>query len=95
MIVVIARMKVAEGKAEAFKQTMGELAGQVRQNEPGCKMYQLCAGKDPHEFTVVERYVDKDALGTHSQSPHMKEAMSKLGTLLAGRPELQILREVE
>lgn len=95
MVVVIARMEVAEGQAEAFKQVMGELAREVLENEAGCKMYQLCVGQDPNVFTMVERYVDMDALGVHGKTEHFKAAMPKLGELLAGRPDVQVMTEVQ
>lgn len=95
MVVVIAKMEVAEGKAEAFKALVGELAGQVLANEPGCKMYQLCVGQEPQVFTIVERYVDMEALGAHGKTEHFKAAASKFGEVLAGRPEIQVLTEVQ
>ena len=41
MIGVIATLRIQDGKAAAFERTFGELAAQVRANEPGNLAYQL------------------------------------------------------
>ena len=65
---------------------MGHLASQVRSNEPGCKLYAVCKGKEPLEYTVLERYDDQAALTAHSQSAHYKEAGPALGAVLTAAP---------
>jgi len=94
MLALIARMKIRDGKEADFERVMGHLASQVRSNEPGCKLYSLCKGKEPGEYIVLERYDDQQALTAHSQSAHYKEAGPALGPLLDGRPKIEILQEL-
>ena len=46
MLAVIAKLTVAEGKEEAFEEVMLGLAAQVRENEPGNRLYELCKDED-------------------------------------------------
>lgn len=95
MVIVIARMKVADGKADEFRSIMQDLASQVLDKEPGCKSYQVCTAREPGVFVIVERYVDKAALEAHGKSEHFTAAFPKLGAVLDGQPQLEVLREVE
>lgn len=95
MIAVIARLTVKEGQESELEQVMAELAAQVRANEPGCKLYQLCKTTEARKYVMIERYENQDALGAHSQSAHFRAGMSKLGALLDGRAAIELLTEVE
>jgi quinol monooxygenase YgiN len=94
MIAVIARLNVKEGQEAAFERLMEELGAQVRDNEPGCKLYQLCKTSAPRAYVMIERYADQDALGTHSRSAYFRSSMGALAALLEGAPAIEILTEV-
>ncbi len=95
MIAVVARMKVAEGKDAEFEAVMKQLQGKVRAEEPGCLQYDICRAREPNNYTIMERYQDKQALKDHSASSHFAEGIAKLMTLLDGEPQIDILTVVE
>ena len=94
MIAVIATFSVKTGKEADFERLIGELAAQVRSQEPGCHLYQLCKGQEPGKYVMIERYADQAALATHSQTAYFKDAMSRFRDVLEGRAGIQILTEI-
>jgi quinol monooxygenase YgiN len=94
MISVIARLTAKEGQEAALEGLMAELAGHVREQEPGCKLYQLCKSQTPRQYVVIERYQDQQALTAHSQSAYFRAAFPKLGALLDGRAAIEVLPEL-
>lgn len=89
---VIATLKVQGGKGSEFEKVFSELAGQVRTNEPGNKLYQVFKSrKEADTYVVMEIYQDQAALDAHGKSDHFKAAGPKLGPTLAGRPEILYL----
>lgn len=92
---VIATLKVQAGKGEEFEKFFGELAGQVRANEPGNKLYQVFKSrKDADTYVVMEIYADQSALDSHGKSDHFKAAGPKLGPTMAGRPDVLYLDSI-
>jgi quinol monooxygenase YgiN len=86
---VLATLKVQQGKGAEFEAVFRELAGQVRANEPGNKLYQVFKSrKEENTYVVMEIYQDQAALETHGKSDHFKAAGPKLGPTLAGRPDV-------
>ena len=95
MIGVIATMRIKPGEAERFEQAFGELAAQVRANEPGNIAYQLCRSRtEPDTYKVLEIYRSEDDLKAHGASDHFRAAGPSLGAVLAGRPEVEYLDAV-
>lgn len=93
MLTVIATLPIHEAKAAEFEKVFAELAEKVRANEPGCERYELCRSTvDPSHYVVVERYADKGALDHHGKTPYFLEAFGKLGPLMAGAPQIEILK---
>lgn len=95
MISVVAKLVVQEGKAEetieAFKALLPEVA-----KEQGTLLYSLNRNpNDPNTIVVIERYVDKAALTEHSSTAHFKAFSKTLGSVLAGKPEITVLEEIE
>ena len=92
---VIASITVQDGKQADFEAVFKDLAAQVRANEPGNKLYQLCKSrKDPTSYVVMELYDDEAALKAHSQTAHYKAAGPKLGPVVAGPPDVQFYETV-
>jgi quinol monooxygenase YgiN len=92
MIGVVATLKVQDGKAAEFEKVFTGLMAQVRANEPGNVVYQLCRTRgEPNTYKVLELYKDEDALKAHGASDHFKAAGPALGATLAGRPEIEYL----
>ena len=93
---VIAALKIQEGKTDEFEAFFGELAKQVRANEPGNLAYQLTKSRtDPTLYKVLELYADQDALTAHGGTDYFKAAGPKFGAVLAGRPEIERLDGVD
>ena len=93
MIAVVAKLTVQEGKEEEFKTAGAAMVAAVKANEAGRTLqYTLTQNqKTPTEFFFLEMYADGDAMADHSKTPHMAEFGGKIGTLLAGRPEISRL----
>jgi len=95
MISVIARLTIQEDKVEdtvaEFKQLMQEVA-----KEEGTLFYTLNRDpKNPNTIIVLERYKDKEALGAHSATDHFKAFSAKLGEVLAAKPDIAVLDELD
>jgi quinol monooxygenase YgiN len=92
---VIATLKVQEGKAADFEAVFRDLAGEVRANEPGNKLYQVFKSrKEANTYVVMEIYQDQAALEAHGKSDHFKAAGPRLGPTMAGRPDILYLDSV-
>jgi quinol monooxygenase YgiN len=92
---VIAKLKVKPGSEDAFQAAAREMIATVKTAEPGTLAYILHQNtKDPTEFIYYEVYTDQAALDSHGKTDHMKAFGGKIGTLLAGRPEIAVLNEV-
>lgn len=95
MISVIARLTIQEDKVDEtiaeFKALMQDVA-----KEDGTLLYGLNRDpKNPNTLVVVERYKDKQALGAHSSTDHFKAFSVKLGEVLAAKPDIVVLDELE
>ena len=87
MIGAIARLKVQDGKAAEFEAVFRKLAGKVRSDEPGNRLYQLCKSRtDVNEYVVMEIYADQAAVEAHRNSPHAQAHFPELGQLLQPGP---------
>ena len=60
--------------------------------EDGCELYALHRGRDRLMF--VEKWRDMEALSTHGSGANSKVLGEKLKGLVAGPPDIQILRAV-
>ena len=94
MIAVIARLTAKEGQGAVLEKVLRALGEQVRANEPGCKLYQLCKSQTPDEVVVIERYADQAALDTHGSTPHFRAAFQELSGLLGKAPAIEVLSEL-
>jgi len=95
MISVVAKLIVQDGKAEETIEAFKAMLPNVAQ-EKGTLLYSLNRNpNDPNTIVVIERYADKDALTEHSSTPHFKAFSKKLGAVLAGKPEIAVLEEIE
>ena len=89
---VIATLKIQADKTAEFEAFFGDLAKQVRANEPGNIAYQLTKSrKDPQEYKVLELYKDQEAVTIHGQTEYFKAAGPKFAGVLAGRPDVELL----
>ena len=89
---VIATLKIQPDKIGEFEAFFGDLAKQVRANEPGNLAYQLTKSRtEPGVYKVLELYTDQEALTHHGGTEYFKAAGPKFAGVLAGRPEVEYL----
>lgn len=95
MIGVIAKMRIKDGRQAEFESVFNELSSKIRNGEPGNKAYQLCRSRtDATQYVVLELYESDAALAVHKASEHMRAVGPALATLLAERPEIEVLDAV-
>ena len=95
MLGLIAFVPVQEGKVDEAIRMIRELMAKVA-GEEGTLSYTLNrSNKDPNTLVMMERYKDKAALDFHSSTPHFKEFSSKLPPILAGKPEINVMEEID
>jgi quinol monooxygenase YgiN len=92
--VIIATLKIKEGKlAEALK-LLKDFAAWVAQNEPGTLQYSIhtVKGKEKNTILVYERYKDTEAFSVHGK--HLGERTGGLMALLDGGLDIKTLIDV-
>ena len=94
MLAVIAKLNVKEGKETEFENVMLGLADQVRANEPGNHLYQLCKDADGN-YVVLELYEDEAALKAHGESEHFRASGAGFKGIMGGPPDIQRLSVVD
>jgi quinol monooxygenase YgiN len=94
MIVVAAKMKAVEGKGDELERELRKLIPKVLK-DPGAISYTVHRKADaPNEFLVYEKYENGEALKFHSSTEHFKEFSKAIASLLDGRPEIGIYKEL-
>lgn len=89
---IVAKLKVAAGKNAEFEAVFAEMARGTHSSEPGCNFYALHKSKtDPQLYVVLEQYKDMAAIKAHQESAHFKAGFAKMGPLLGGAPEIELL----
>lgn len=80
---VVARTIARPDKVEELQSVLVALVEPTRQ-EAGCILYELMQNQeDPTDFTFIEEWESPAALQAHFETPHFKEAISKLDNLIA------------
>jgi quinol monooxygenase YgiN len=94
MIVVAAKLKAVEDKADELEQEFRKLAPKVLK-DPGTISYVVHRRVDAsNEFFVYEKYESMEALKIHGSTEHFKEFSKAIASLLDGRPEFGIYNEL-
>jgi quinol monooxygenase YgiN len=95
-VTLIARIKAKQGSETQLEQAFREMIQKVRAAEPGCQAYVLHkANDDPTQFVWYETYADQASFDTHRKTDHMKEMGARIATLLDGRPQIEMLTELD
>jgi quinol monooxygenase YgiN len=96
VIAVIATIKAQADKGAEFEAVISELAGKVRSDEPGNKLYQVVKSRtEADTYKVLELYVDQDAVAAHRAAPHFRELGRKMGAFMDGAPSVEVLDTVD
>ena len=94
-ITVVARLKARPGSESQVEQAFRKMIPAVR-SEAGTLQYVLHRSvQDPTVFVFYELYQDQDALSFHGKTPHMKELFTTISPLLDGRPQIDVLTELD
>ena len=91
MIVLVAKYYVKNGKGDDVAAVLGQMASAVREQEPGCLLYQVNRSCDqPDLFLLYEQYVDMAALEAHRQTRHFQELIEATIVPLLERREREL-----
>jgi quinol monooxygenase YgiN len=95
-VTLIARIKAKQGSEGQLQEAFQDMIKKVRAAEPGCQAYILHkANDDPTQFVWYETYADQAAFDNHRKTEHMKEMGGRIANLLDGRPQIEILTELD
>lgn len=89
-VAAIAKVTAVEGKAEQALEALRELVD-AAQEEPGTSAYALHVdAADPGVFWFYELYESEEAMSEHVGN--LRQFRDRLAGLLAGAPEVHVLR---
>ena len=95
-VALIARIKAKAGCENDLEAAFRDMIKKVRAAEPGCQAYVLHkANQDPTQFVWYEVYSDQAAFDNHRKTEHMKEMGTRIKDLLDGRPQVEMLSELD
>ena len=93
---LIAKIKAKPGSEKALEDAFRDMIKKVRASEPGCLTYILHkSNEDPSAFVWYETYTDEAAFTTHRKTDHMKEMGARIANLLAEKPLIELLTELD
>jgi quinol monooxygenase YgiN len=93
---LIAKIKAKPGSEKALEDAFRDMIKKVRAAEPGCLTYILHkSNDDPTTFVWYETYTDDAAFATHRKTDHMKEMGARIANLLAEKPQIELLTELD
>lgn len=93
---LIAKIKAKPGSESDLEAAFRDMIKKVRAAEPGCQAYILHkSNQDPTMFVWFETYADQAAFDAHRKTDHMKEMGQRIANLLDGRPQVEVLTELD
>src|SRR5919199_1421046 len=91
MIVLVARYQVKPGKGGEVLEVLSRMARLVKEQEPGCKLYQVSRStEDPDHFLLYEQYTDQAAFEGHRTTPHFKAIIEAIGLPLVDKRDREV-----
>lgn len=88
-IVVIAPLRTLPGKGPELEKLFKEIIPLVKQ-EKGTLEYAIYKKEDdPDKFIIYEKYVDKDAITYHLNTPYFQELGKKLAPLIGAPADIK------
>ncbi|MFT6762133.1 MAG: quinol monooxygenase YgiN [Candidatus Aldehydirespiratoraceae bacterium] len=91
-VTMIGTMTCQDGKNEAIEAMFAGMV-EASKEEPGCEIYSYLRGEgnDYHFFALM---AGPDAMQAHGQSDAMQQAMTPMGDVLAGPPQMMVTHPV-
>lgn len=95
MLVVTVNFKAKSDKVEEFREAILYQAKSSRENEAGCRQFDVVqSSEDPTQFFVYEIYDDEAAFEIHKDSPHSARTKEAVADLLDER-DLRIWNKID
>lgn len=92
MIGIIAVLTAREGHGDQLGAALIDGAKLVRENEPGCRFYQVTRSRaDGCVFKLFEVYESQAALDAHSGTAHFAQIRTALAAHLGAPPQVEFL----
>ena len=91
-VTVVARARFRPGTEVEAERALRANA-EASRDEGGCVSYSVLRGDDG-VFMTVERWRTRPDFDQHMATPHVQQLFSAITPLLAGTPEITVLREV-
>ena len=96
MVIITAAWKAKTGKEVELSRHLKEMVSQVKKNERKCLQYTLHQGLDDKtRFYFYERYVDRDAVELHKNTPHFKKLIAGTELLIAEPVQVELYEVIE
>lgn len=94
MLIITARVRLKDGKADEFVKACQWMQPLVME-DPGAILYSLQrSASDPNEFLFYEQYESEEAFAYHLSTEHFKALSGKIDPLMAAPPEISQWVEV-
>lgn len=90
MIGIVMNVRTKPDRSDEFARLVAQLQRDVREHEPGVKLFQIMRGaEDPALFVFTEVFADEAAHARHPDMPY-HQAMSAAGwACVEGEPEIR------
>ena len=94
MLVIVATLKVLDGKGDGLERDFGKLVPKVLE-EPGVTTYVVHRSiDDPSRFFVYEKYKSREDFDYHCTTPYFKEFFEAFDLIKDGEPEVGLYKEI-
>jgi quinol monooxygenase YgiN len=91
---VVARFVAKAGKEQALKSVLNALIAPSRR-ELGCYQYDLLENpSDPRDLCSVERWESEKSADQHSDSQHVRQALSQVEGLVDAPPDIRRYHQI-
>lgn len=94
ILTLIVRFDVVSDQETAFAKALSDLI-ELTRAEQGCLRFEVAqAQANPHEFILIEQWVDQKALDQHNRTTHLQTFVSQHPLLLAQPPHVATYTEL-
>lgn len=93
VVSIVATVRAKPGHEAQFEALARQLVSAVNTNEPGCLLFTLNRGDDPHAFVFMERYGGEQAAQAHLGTEYSRRLGREMKPHMDG--PVQVIRMVE